>query len=474
MKACVIFSICLASCSLSELDRFYLAPDANNVDAGPCGARGQQCCAAGCEAALSCVGGHCVGCGRAGEPCCGTACDQGSACVDATCQLCGGPGEVCCATGAACEAMLQCVQGQCHGCANSVASGALYSCSVKNDGTVWCWGANQTGELGNTISGSPIPVMVDAAGRLFSQVSAGLGIEIKFVPSPAHTCARASDNTAWCWGSDFVGQLGDGMSSTASSTPVRALLMNGSDVMEVAAGNSHSCARRSAGAVFCWGDNTVGQLGNGTMNSSTTPVQTQLPVGAARITTGGGQTCELGVDGAAYCWGYNNFGQLGNGSTSTSPVPVRVSTLGAAVSEISAGYDFTCAVKTDRTLWCWGSNEHKKAGDANATMIAAPARLPLPDVVHVSAGWDLACAVVMSGEVFCWGALGAGTTMDESVPMLIPLPAAASSVSAGGAHACARTVDGSLWCWGEGMNGQLGDGTQARSNSPVRVSLGCP
>src|SRR5215471_3526142 len=147
MKLAAIVAVVVAGCSLSELDRFYLAPDA-----GPdalCGTRGMQCClGTNCETGLSCHGGLCVGCGRPDEPCCGTSCDQGAACSNGVCSPCGGPGDLCCPGGAACEANLTCSQNRCRGCAASISAGILFSCATRTDGTAWCWGANQIGELG--------------------------------------------------------------------------------------------------------------------------------------------------------------------------------------------------------------------------------------------------------------------------------------------------------------------------------------
>jgi alpha-tubulin suppressor-like RCC1 family protein len=294
-----------------------------------------------------------------------------------------------------------------------ISAGQFHTCARRNNGTLWCWGYDIDGELGNGVpNGFYTPLQVAPLATPFVQVSTGY----------LHTCARTSDGAAWCWGTNSSGQLGDGTTNNqASPVQVGAL---GSAVAEISAGADHTCARKTDGSVWCWGANGQGQLGNGTTANSFTPVRVGLALSALEISANNQLACARVSDGSVWCWGDNVDGQLGVGTTTSSPTPLRVTALGIGAAQISAGDDGACAVMTNTTLWCWGGNFHGNVGDGTTTARPTP--------VEVASGM-------------------------AEVSM--------------GVHTCARGTDGRVWCWGFNTNGQLGNGGTTDSSSPVRVPI---
>lgn len=224
----------------------------------------------------------------------------------------------------------------------SLATGSFFACAVVNGGAE-CWGANASGQLGDgTTTQSDIPVPVTGLGTGVQAIAAGAD----------HACALLVDGSLECWGDNGQGELGNN-SSTSSSVPVPVLGL-GSGVEAVTAGQEYTCAIVSGGAVMCWGTNGVGQLGDGNFAASTVPgAVVGLGSNVQSISAGIDHTCAL-VNGGAMCWG-DNGGALGDGSNATSPVPVAVSGLGSGVQMVSAGNDASCAL-VNGMVWCWGGN----------------------------------------------------------------------------------------------------------------------
>jgi uncharacterized repeat protein (TIGR01451 family) len=341
-----------------------------------------------------------------------------------------------------------------------------HSCAALTDGTVQCWGANNYGQLGNgtVTTNSSVPVTVSGISNAIV-VSAG----------GYHTCATLADGTLRCWGSSATGQLGNGTTAN-SSTPVT---VSGIDTaVTVSAGYGHTCATLADGTLQCWGDNGSGQLGNGTTtNNSSTPVTVSGLSAAVSVSAGSGHTCAALSDGTLRCWGDNSYGQLGDGTTtSSSSTPVTVSGLSNAVA-VSAGGFHTCAVLADGTVRCWGSNGYGELGNGTTGFgSSTPVTVSgLNNAVAVSVGINHTCAVLTDGTLRCWGYnnlgfLGNGTTINSSTPVTVSGITNAVAVSASGSHTCAVLTDGTLQCWGSNYYGELGNGTTANSRTPVTVS----
>ena len=256
-----------------------------------------------------------------------------------------------------------------------ITAGQLQACALDSTGHAFCWGNNQFGQLGdNSTSGSGVPVAVDAggalAGQTLTQISGGSD----------YTCALDTAGAAYCWGSDQFGQLGDA-SGGKSDVPVRvdaSGVLAGQKLVGISANESGSstCTVDASGSAYCWGLNILGQLGNGTTTNSTTPVAVDgggALAGKAltQISVGYSETCALASTGAPFCWGDNYYGQLGDDSTAGSDVPVAVDTSGAlagqTLTRIGAGGDFwACAISTSGAVYCWGDNSGGQLGNDSA------------------------------------------------------------------------------------------------------------
>jgi alpha-tubulin suppressor-like RCC1 family protein len=346
----------------------------------------------------------------------------------------------------------------------AVASGYSHTCGVKKDHSLWCWGANDSGQLGDgTTTNRTLPVQVTALGTSVAEVSVG----------DLYTCARKTDGTLWCWGNNASGQLGNSTAvDTSTPTQVTAL---GTGVAEISAGDLFACARKTDGSVWCWGS---GPLGDGTGTPALAPVQVPGLSGVAQISTGDGAACARKTDGSLWCWGFNTFGIVGDGTTNDQLSPVQVTTLGSSVSCVSVGDLFACATKSDGTVWCWGTNDKGELGDGTTTNHYAPAAVSgLPgQASSVVANGRHACSVLTDGRLFCWGwngagEIGDGTTVDRHAPTQVTtLGSGLGQASAGvNQDTCATLTDGSLWCWGSDSSAQIGDGAGVTRKTPVQV-----
>ncbi len=350
-----------------------------------------------------------------------------------------------------------------------VAAGGNHSCALTTAGAVHCWGDNGIGQLGDgTTTQRTTPVAVTGLGAGVAAIAAGSN----------HSCALTTAGAVHCWGSNGNGQLGDG-STTSQSTPVAVSGLD-SGVAAIAAGNSHTCALTTAGAVLCWGFNGSGQLGDGSTTQRTTPVAVSgLGSGVAAIAAGRHHSCALTTAGAVQCWGNNNSGQLGDGSTMGRSTPVAVSGLDSGVAAITAGSQHSCARTTAGAVRCWGSNFNGQLGNGTTTDSTTPVAVSGLDsgVAAIAAGHNVhTCALTTAGAVRCWGwnvygQLGDGSTMGRSTPVAVSsLGSGVATIVAGTSHSCARTTAGAAHCWGDNFFGQLGDGSTTHRTTPVAVS----
>jgi alpha-tubulin suppressor-like RCC1 family protein len=292
----------------------------------------------------------------------------------------------------------------------AIATGGNTTCALTTAGGVRCWGSNGAGQLGDNFMenwrATPPPMDVLTGVRVIAE---GHG----------HTCAVTTADGARCWGSDVDGELGDGAGSGFVSVPPATDVLTG--VGSIAAGYFHTCALTTAGGVRCWGDNTFGQLGDGTTVSRSTPPATDAFAGARAVALGAGHSCALTTAGGVRCWGDNTFGQLGDGTTTDRATPPVADVL-QDVQAFAAGGYFACALTMAGGVRCWGDNTWGQLGDGTATDRATP---PVADVLQnvqaIAAGDYFACALTTAGGVRCWGdnrygQLGDGTTVSRSNP----------------------------------------------------------
>ncbi|MCL6577174.1 cadherin-like beta sandwich domain-containing protein, partial [Kyrpidia sp.] len=246
----------------------------------------------------------------------------------------------------------------------------------------------------------------------------------------------------------------------------------------VSAGGGHSLVLTSDQTVWAWGDNTNGQLGDGTTTGRQTPTPAQGLSSVAQVSAGESHSLALMSDGRVFAWGKNSSGQLGNNSTVDSNVPVQVQGLPTNVTAVAAGGNHSLALTSDGRIYAWGSNSSGQLGDGttnNATAAEPVAGLLIGlNPVAVSAGKDHSLALMQDGTVYAWGGnsygqLGNGTTTASKVPVQVTGLANVAAVSAGGYDSLALTSDGYVYAWGLNSSGQLGDGTTANRNTPVRV-----
>jgi alpha-tubulin suppressor-like RCC1 family protein len=356
---------------------------------------------------------------------------------------------------------------------SQIESGYSHTCAVVSaTGAAQCWGDNQAGTLGDN----------STTKRLFPTAVVGLASGVARIEAGGSTsCALLISGGVKCWGGNFSGAVGDN-SSTTRLAPVDVTGLT-SGVSVLSGGRSHNCVVRSTGEARCWGDNSFGQLGdNSTTLRRTSVAVSGLGSGVTSIAAGDYHSCALLSTGAVKCWGSNSFGQVGdNTATVQRNTPVDVFGLSSGVTAIVTGEYHSCALLSGGTVKCWGSNSAGGLGDGTTTSRNAPVDVVgLPSgVVSIHAGSQKTCAILNTGAVRCWGGnysgeVGDGTVVNRSMPTLpVGLTSDVSSVSVGNRHVCASLSSGGARCWGDNGYGQLGDGSESVRTLPADiVSLG--
>jgi alpha-tubulin suppressor-like RCC1 family protein len=384
----------------------------------------------------------------------------------------------------------------------AVSAGWDNTCALLATGTTYCWGSNDSGQLGVgktylRLAQSTRPLRVKGLAKA-SALSVG----------SEDACAFLRTAAIKCWGSNYSGQLGNGMAGL-ESTPVVAKGITSATAVDST--NTFSCAVLKDGKVSCWGQNTGGQLGvSSKVEVRSTPALVPGVKDAIAVTGGLDHACALISGGTVSCWGVNGSGQLGNGTKVSSIAPVKVSGIATAV-QIGAGEDFTCAIVSGGKVKCWGTNYASQLGDGSGTRQTRPVSvIGITGAVALSVVGNSSCVVLTDGAVECWGGYdptdpmaNTGNPLPTDVGMANALEASIGSecalISGGtitcwgdpnnpdsGIHqisgvanavrldsACALASGGSVYCWGRDESGQLGNGTVsyvASPNSAVSVS----
>ena len=347
----------------------------------------------------------------------------------------------------------------------TVAAGAIHTCTIRAGGTVMCWGANDRGQLGDG-AGAP-----DAVCRTTPVAVPGLTGVVSLSAGLAHTCALRTDATVVCWGDNYYGQVGnDGSSGQSTPTEVAGL----PPVTAIRAGQSQTCAVTAGGSVKCWGYNASGQLGDGTTVTRRSPVTVAGLRDASDLSVGSNHACAVGGDGSVVCWGSNSCGQLGDGTFIDRLAAGAVLNIDRATA-VGAGDQETCAVLAGGTVSCWGRGV-RQLEDGTVTDSNTPAPVAgLTGVTRVSDSSFYRCALLGEGTVKCWGAnwygqIGIGSDSgSENTLVAVPGLAGVTSMVAGAGHACAVVEGGGVYCWGNNLWGQLGNPAVANRALPVTV-----
>ncbi len=286
-----------------------------------------------------------------------------------------------------------------------------------------------------------------------------------------------------CWGNDNSGELGDGGTDTDRPMPIE-VAGSATDWASVSVGGVHSCAIKTTGRLYCWGSDATGELGDGWPNSER-DIPTEVSGNAtdwASVSAGEQHTCAVKTSGRLFCWGEDYDGALRNdGYLLEWNIPTQVFGAVTNWASVSAGFRHTCAVKTTGRLYCWGSDYDGRLGNGGSDQDQ-----PTPSLVaggatnwaSVSAGGGHTCARKTTGRLFCWGWDGRGQLGNDGPIAVRRRPAAVagnstrwSAVSAGAGHTCATKTTGRLYCWGSDDNGRLGNNTAiANAHTPVQVS----
>jgi alpha-tubulin suppressor-like RCC1 family protein len=329
--------------------------------------------------------------------------------------------------------------------------------------TVWTWGSNDFGQLGNgTTSATPSgPAAV-----------AGVSDVVEMEGGREHIVTLTASGQVFAWGSNENGQLGVGGTANRTVPTQVSVPCGAGGVSQVAAGHNNTLARCADGRVFSWGLNSDGQLGDGTRTVRRTPVQVQGVTDAVDVASGRDMSYAIRADGTLLAWGDNAFGEIGDGTRTDRLTPVPVSGL-TQVTSVAGGRDHGLALRADGSVWAFGWNLYGQLGDGTTTDRLTPVQV-LTGVQQVTAGAHHSYALSTSGQVLSWGRnyrdeLGDGTTTQRTRPVQVIGVSTATSIASGRDHGIAVMSDGSVMAWGNNEFGQLGDGTLTSRSRAITV-----
>ncbi|MCL2411413.1 MAG: hypothetical protein FWC97_07195 [Treponema sp.] len=352
-----------------------------------------------------------------------------------------------------------------------VTAAVQHSFVIRADGSLWAFGGNGNGRLGDgTLTERQTPIQIQP-GTLWMSVTAG----------QTHSAGIRDDRSLWTWGNNFSGHLGDG-TAIQQTTPIQIR----SDItwlsVSAAKNGNHTLAISTDGSLWAWGSNSNGQLGDGTMTNHHVPIQ--IPGTWKYISAGTNSSFAINSDGELWAWGHQQNGRLGDGvDTNTNRLtPVQILP-GTTWRSVAAGNTHTVAIDTDGELWAWGAGGAGQMGNGSTTAnnplpvpVGTPAQQADPDWLweSVSAGNDFAVAIREDGTLWAWGAggsgrLGNGATGNQNAP--VEILSDILSASTGHEHALSVSNDGTIQAWGAGANGRLGNGATGNQNSPILVNF---
>ena len=361
-----------------------------------------------------------------------------------------------------------------------VDAGGDFTCGATSLGRGYCFGRGDVNQLASVADsscfddgggGETVPCTLEP--KRFS----GDAIDFRVVSAGGeHACGVSDQQMVYCWGSDLSGQIGNGFQGGGG--PPTLATVGSERFTTVTAGGAHNCALNRTGSAYCWGNDGFGQLGDHRRVNSTTPIPVFGSMQFTRISAGASHTCAIQQGGSAYCWGDGRLGANGNGVAGIIDVPSPVSG-SEQFAEISAGSNHSCGVTTGGSVFCWGGNDSGQVGTSTGGAPQMTPALVGGGFTSVSAGHKFTCALTTGGEVQCWGKnshgqLGRGENTPsgfQTGPATVVGGRSYTSVTAGRRHACGLSTDGETYCWGSNMLASLGNQLQAAVRStPVRVA----
>ncbi|MBU1219226.1 hypothetical protein KKF34_00545 [Myxococcota bacterium] len=371
----------------------------------------------------------------------------------------------------------QAVTDECYHVFETLKAGAGHMCALDFNGHAWCWGNNEYGQIGDgTITTDRT---VPTAVAMPEDVTF-----VQIAPGGAHTCALDNNQKIWCWGANNMGQVGNGEggSGEVSLEPTLIAPLDDADFLSVSSGAFHSCGVMTTGGVLCWGGNGQKQISNFSGGFAVTPYQIPGISTSVIVEAGGYFNISTNPSGSMIGWGQNTRGQLGLETPTTviTPNPIMLGN----VDIISCGGFHTCIIDTNSLAACWGDNSFGQLGSGLTTPVFSymPVELDLPSGVTITTieagGESHTCALTDDFRIMCWGdneygQLGDGYTDDRLSPTFINQEMGLQFISVAPASRSTCTLDssGHAWCWGDNEFGQLGINSVSPSLVPVQVIM---
>ncbi len=358
-------------------------------------------------------------------------------------------------------------------CFQQTSAGGSHSGLIKSDGTLWGTGRNDNGQIGVmpwvSNSNTLLQIGSDAGWRSISSGS-------------FHSCAIKTDNTLWTWGKNNTGQLGDG---TIVQKNVPTQVGTDQNWSKVSSGYSYTMCVKTDGTLWAWGDNTYGQLGNNSMLTMNIPTQIGTDTDWATVSSGAFHTLATKTNGSLWAWGFNNSGQLGDGTSTNQIVPIRIGS-DNDWAKVNAGLYHSIALKQNGTLWTWGKNDSGQLGDGTTVQKNSPLQIGSDTWIDISRGESHTIGVKSNNTLWSWGGNSAGQLGNGSTNPTLPIITGLlspvqigtatnwQSVSSKVVHNLAIKTDGSLFVWGNNPYGQLGNGSYSPTPTTNPIAITCP
>jgi len=351
----------------------------------------------------------------------------------------------------------------------SISVTGFNACGIKVDNTLWCWGRNERGQVGD---GTAVNKLVP------TQVSGGGTWKNVFINRYSGTCGIKLDDTLWCWGNNSIGQVGDG---TQVHKYVPTQVSGGGTWKNVSADGFESvCGIKSDDTLWCWGNNSIGQVGDGTFTNKFVPTQVSGGGAWKNVSTGRTSACGIKSNDTLWCWGANWYGQVGDGTTVHKYVPTQVSGGGTWKNVSVNNFEGVCGIKSNDTLWCWGENSYGSVGDGTQVNKLFPTQVSgggvWKNILANRKSYHGSCGIKSDDTLWCWGVnwfgrIGDGTQVDKLSPIQVNGGGTWKNVSVNDGGVCGIKSDDKLWCWGNNLEGQLGDGTTTYRTVPTMVEI---